>query len=321
MNSSRVTLRQLGAWILGAALAILTGSAMAGGNWVINAGFSTSLGGWSNLYDRPASWNANDAQGVPDSGSVLLSNASMGNGGTQLILGQCVPLTPLAQYVFGASIRLPGGQPAGTAGGVGVDTYASTNCVGNNIQSESEFGTSASWEQESGAFTAGATVRSAWVWIGVSKASGVTATGSVLFDNVYLRQAGLPFDLGPGMSGSWYNPAQSGHGIMLDLLSASGAWMCWFTFDLSGNRTWICGTGSISGNTISFPAAFLVSGGKFPPLFDPNAITEVPWGSITVAFTGCNAGTMSWTTSTAGYQSGSMPLTRLTTEWANNCVP
>jgi hypothetical protein len=57
------------------------------------------------------------------------------------------------------------------------------------------------------------------------------------------------------------------------------------------------------------------TGGKFPPLFEPAAIAEVPWGHVAVAFTGCDVGTMSWTTSTAGLTSRSMPLARSTTLW------
>ncbi len=129
-----------------------------------------------------------------------------------------------------------------------------------------------------------------------------------------------PFAVGPSMSASWFNPGQSGHGITLEFLNATSAWMCWFTFDLVGNRAWICGIGTVGGNTVSFTDAFVVNGGKFPPLFDPAAIAEVPWGSVTIAFTGCNSGTMSWTTSTPNFTSGSMPLSRLTSLWGNGCT-
>ncbi len=70
---------------------------------------------------------------------------------------------------------------------------------------------------------------------------------------------------------------------------------------------------------IVFADAFTVEGGNFPPLFDPGQIVEVPWGSITVTFTGCNSGMMTWSTSAQGFQSGSMPLIRLTSLWGNAC--
>jgi hypothetical protein len=106
---------------------------------------------------------------------------------------------------------------------------------------------------------------------------------------------------------------------MVHLLNATSAWMCWFTFELTGKRAWICSLGTINGDTLVFAEAFVVEGGKFPPLFDPSAIVEAPWGQISVTFTGCDNGTMTWTTSAAGFQSGSMPIARLTPLWAVPC--
>ena len=113
----------------------------------------------------------------------------------------------------------------------------------------------------------------------------------------------------PSFSASWFNEDESGHGIMIHLIDAQTAWLCWFAFDLDGNPAWICAIGTISGDTIEFPEAFTLEGGAFPPNFDPDLIVEVVWGSITVVFTGCNSGLMTWTTSAPGFQSGSMPLT------------
>ncbi len=46
---------------------------------------------------------------------------------------------------------------------------------------------------------------------------------------------------------------------------------------------------------------------------------HVPWGSITLAFTGCDNATMTWSTAAPGFQSGSMPVSRLTTLSGNPC--
>jgi hypothetical protein len=106
---------------------------------------------------------------------------------------------------------------------------------------------------------------------------------------------------------------------MIHLMDSERAWLCWFTFDHSGNRAWICALGSISGDTLTFSDAFVVEGGNFPPLFDAAQIVEVPWGTITVVFDSCDSGTLSWTTNTVGFQSGSMPLARLTPLWGVGC--
>lgn len=120
-------------------------------------------------------------------------------------------------------------------------------------------------------------------------------------------------------SASWFNPEESGHGVMIHLIDETTAWLCWFAFDLDSNPAWICALGTISGDTIQFDEAFTIEGGTFPPEFDPDLIVEVAWGSITIVFTGCNSGLMTWTTNAPGFVSGSMPLSRLTTLWDNEC--
>lgn len=316
-----LTLWRMGSTLCGVALLAMSGSVIAAGNWIVNPGFDTSLAGWANPFSRAVSWNAADSRGVPDSGSARITNQGTSNGGTPLTIVQCVPLTPSAAYTFGARLKIPGGQPTETTAMVFVDTYTSSDCNSGFLRGEIVSGSGATWEQKSGSLTAGATAHSALLALGVLKPTGVTADASALFDTVFLRRSGEPFEVGPAMSANWYDPAQSGHGIFLEQLSSTGAWMCWFAFDLAGNRTWICGLGNASGNTIQFPDAFVVNGGKFPPLFDPAAVSSVRWGSITLAFTGCDTGTMSWTTSLPGFQSGSMPIARLTTLWANGCSP
>ena len=140
-----------------------------------------------------------------------------------------------------------------------------------------------------------------------------------LFSWIPGLQAQSGFTIGPSMSASWYNPAESGPGIMLDLIDEELAWLCWFAFDLDGNPAWICAIGNIVGDMIVFEQAFTVEGGNFPPLFDAEQIVQVPWGSITIIFTGCDDGSMEWSTNAEGFQSGSMPLTRLTPLWGNEC--
>lgn len=60
--------------------------------------------------------------------------------------------------------------------------------------------------------------------------------------------------------------------------------------------------------------------GNFPPLFNPSEILEAPWGGITATFATCDSGTIDWLTNAEGFQSGSMPLTRLTSLWVNDCL-
>jgi hypothetical protein len=304
----------------GLSLALLA-SGVSAVNLLVNPGFDTDLSGWTVLFGRTASRSTLDAGNNPGSGSALVVNElNPSNGATPLVLAQCLAAFPSTIYSFGGLLRVPAGQPDFTSAQIIVHTYASGNCSGNALQTESESTDSVSgWESESKTFTTFPGVQSIFFALGVFKPTGVAVNASGLFDNLFLQQGAAGFAIGPAMSGSWYNAAESGHGIMLDLIDPGHAWMCWFAFDLDGNRAWICALGNISGDTIVFASAFMVDGGKFPPLFNPAAVTSVAWGSITVTFTGCNSGTMQWTTSAPHFQSGSMPLSRVTSLWGLSC--
>lgn len=127
--------------------------------------------------------------------------------------------------------------------------------------------------------------------------------------------------LGGYLSGNWYDASQSGHGFELEFTSqpsdtpgqnALVAYWYVYTPDGSG-QNWIFAYGGYdaTSNTVTVPA-FLFGGTKFPPLFDPNAVTQTAWGTLTFTFADCNNGTASWTSNITGYGSGSMPITRIT---------
>ncbi len=309
--------------LCGFALSIVTGAGFAATNLLTNPSFDRSLAGWTVLNGYTANWSPVDAGGNINSGSALVVNElKSGNESIPLTLAQCVKVTPLTDYSFGGRLMVPAGQPADTNAELWAETYTSSDCGGSPVlTAQDRRGTVGQWVTLGSSLTTLAGIYSIRLTLAAGKPGGVTANASAQFDDLYLQQSsnGNTFVIGPSLSGSWYNPAQSGHGIMLELLSATSAWMCWFTFDLNGNRAWICSLGSVGGVTIDFAQAFTVQGGSFPPLFDPNRIVEVPWGGITVTFAGCDTGTMTWTTTAPGFQSGSMPLHRLTTLWGTAC--
>jgi len=118
--------------------------------------------------------------------------------------------------------------------------------------------------------------------------------------------------IGPGFTGSWFDPAQSGHGLMIEVLSDKRVLAMWFAFNPEGNQqAWFGGVGTYSGNTATISDVALPTGGRWVPNFDPNAIVRNPWGSLTLTFTDCTHGRIDFN-SVRGYGSGSMNLLRLT---------
>ena len=112
-------------------------------------------------------------------------------------------------------------------------------------------------------------------------------------------------------TGSWFDPEQSGHGFLVEVLDEQRALVWWFTFDENGNQAWLGNVGSIFLDRIIVNAV-QAQGGFFPPDFDPSQVEFPPWGSLIISFDSCDQASVSWETSKPGFSSGSMPLTRLT---------
>jgi hypothetical protein len=130
--------------------------------------------------------------------------------------------------------------------------------------------------------------------------------------------ASEPVGLRGDISGSWYDPAQSGHGLMLEVIDRGLTVVTWYTFDPNGQPLWLAGAGRVQGSVLEVPVQ-TVSGGRFPPLFDPNAVQRQAWGTLRIEFAGCDEATLRWTPSAAGYAAGSMPLKRLSTIQGARC--
>ena len=112
-------------------------------------------------------------------------------------------------------------------------------------------------------------------------------------------------------SSNWYNPAQNGHGFELEVLPGANALLVvdWFAYAPSGAPVWLQGAGPISGNSAQVPLQiFDGAGAQFPPNFDPSQVTPHDWGTATFTFTDAAHATVNWTSTVAGYGSGTQPL-------------
>jgi len=151
---------------------------------------------------------------------------------------------------------------------------------------------------------------------------GVGATGETTLRSAELYEPvvqPLPGTIGPGITGSWYDAAQSGHGLLIEVLPDNRFYAIWFAFNPSGTaQSWFAGVGTYSANTASITAVDMPTGGRWIPNFDPAQIVHNPWGTLTFTFTDCNHGKVEFN-SVAGYGTGSMNLTRLTQPAGLHC--
>jgi len=146
----------------------------------------------------------------------------------------------------------------------------------------------------------------------LTRPAGVTTTAT-------LRDAVAPGTIGPAFTGAWYDPAQSGHGLFVEVLPENRMFVGWFTFNPSGTaQAWFVGAGSYDGNTATITPVSLPTGGRWIPNFDANQIMANIWGTLIFTFTDCNQGKVDFN-SVLGYGTGSMKLTRLTQPAGLNC--
>lgn len=93
----------------------------------------------------------------------------------------------------------------------------------------------------------------------------------------------------------------------------------WFVYPPNGGgQNWIYAQGTFDStkNSVTVPA-ILLTGPKFPPLYNSNDLEQTSWGTVT--FSDCNTGIASWNSTVAGYGSGSIPIQRLTSIHGTTC--
>jgi len=122
-----------------------------------------------------------------------------------------------------------------------------------------------------------------------------------------------------GFTGAWYDPAQSGHGIFIEVLPGNQMLAWWFTFNPDGTQqAWFGNVGAIDGDTATIDA-IQTAGGRWIPNFDPANVTQPAWGLLVFTFTDCNHGRVDFSSTAAGYGAGHMDLTRITLPAGLSC--
>jgi len=145
-----------------------------------------------------------------------------------------------------------------------------------------------------------------------------TRTSPIFFT---LFQAAAAVPITSAFSGAWYDPEQSGHGILFEVLPGNRLLAYWFTFTPDGTQqAWFGGVGDITGNS-AVVTADRGQGGRWIPNFDPAAFSLSRWGTLSFYFTDCDHGTVAYTAAddAAEWSIGTMSLTRLTQPAGLSC--
>jgi hypothetical protein len=116
------------------------------------------------------------------------------------------------------------------------------------------------------------------------------------------------------LNGTYFDPARSGEGILVDFFDAGankGVFVSWYTFDDAGNALWLVGNATLAPNGTQVDVPLIVTtGGRFGPLFNPANISRTGWGTINLRFPNCSSAVMRYTRLSDG-QTGQYTMSRL----------
>lgn len=313
-------------------VACMNATAQTASNLLPNGDFSytNQLIGWTDLGPGRMAFNGGiDATGGSVSGSMSLISPQVPIIAPPLFTAEtakssCFAVSRGAPYSLGGQVQ--GGAEFGAADATfSCTAYSTTDCSGNSVDdlppsvAPAAFGSSSfsSLQTVSGNLDASARSAncSAKLEIGYSDGS---AFATANFDDLFfVSTPPLPstIALDGYLSGSWYDPSQSGQGFDLDFTDQQNQLVAyWFSFTPDGKSPmWLYaqGTYDSSANSVTIPAAIL-SGTRFSPNFNPAAVQRTLWGTLTFTFSDCNHGNVSWNSTVPGYGSGSFPIVRLT---------
>lgn len=95
-----------------------------------------------------------------------------------------------------------------------------------------------------------------------------------------------------GITGSWYDPATTGQGLILHSINDKQMVVSFYGYNNNSEQMWLIGpyNGQVAwGEPLEMPMT-VATGGNFGE-FDPQDITRTEWGTLTINFADCNNAT------------------------------
>ncbi len=124
-----------------------------------------------------------------------------------------------------------------------------------------------------------------------------------------------------GLSGSWFDPARTGEGLIIQWLADGTLLAMFFTFAPDGTQYWATGSaanppaeGPIELQVVA-PSAFA----RWGSAYDAQDAETAPWGTFTLEWDGCGALAFRYASTLPGFGAGTRNYQRLTTLQGTSC--
>lgn len=128
-----------------------------------------------------------------------------------------------------------------------------------------------------------------------------------------------PSSIDASYTGTWYDPAQAGHGLFVEVLNGGNCSSDGSPSGQMAQQTWFGGARTIAGNRATIQVVRTL-GGRFIPNFDPALIQNQPFGTLELSFADCASGRVDFDLP-HGFGRGSPQLRRLTVVAGVTCAP
>jgi hypothetical protein len=122
------------------------------------------------------------------------------------------------------------------------------------------------------------------------------------------------------ITGSWYDPARSGEGYILEILEDGRAILIWYTYDNDGNHMWLIDSNGVvtqDGNniTLDFNNVVVTNGPVFGEDYNPANVVNTSWGEVHMQLTCSGSGTVNYSSTIEGFDEGQYNISKLTHPW------
>ncbi len=122
-----------------------------------------------------------------------------------------------------------------------------------------------------------------------------------------------------GLSGSFYDPARNGEGLIVEWLTNGDVLAIFFTYDQNGDQFWTSGVGTPTGTSVTINAHYPAASTVWGRDFNADDVDLQPWGTFNLTWTACATLDFGYDSTVTGYGSGSHQYTRITTLHGTTC--
>ena len=122
-----------------------------------------------------------------------------------------------------------------------------------------------------------------------------------------------------GLSGSFFDPARSGEGLIIEWLTNGDVVAIFFTYDQNGDQFWTFGIGTPNGKSVTINALYPAASTVWGRNFVPGDVDLQPWGTFDLTWTACDTLDFDYNSTVPGYGSGSLDYTRASTLQSTTC--